>query len=116
MLLVKLVMVAGSPGVAGPGGNGISNSITGSATYYAGGGGGGSQSDSPSAVPAGTGGLGGGGNGSARGGTIGTAGTANTGGGAGGGWSAPGSPTYAPLRWRSRNSNYKVQISIGIKL
>jgi hypothetical protein len=86
-----------SPGVAGPGGNGISNSITGSATYYAGGGGGGSQSDSPSAVPAGTGGLGGGGNGSARGGTIGTAGTANTGGGAGGGWSAPGSPTYAPL-------------------
>lgn len=68
---------AGQPGV---GGDGIQLSISGSATYYAGGGGGGSNG------LAGSGGLGGGGQGyydaNGRGAT---AGTANTGSGGGGG-------------------------------
>ncbi len=66
------------PAVAGgDGGNGISNSISGSAVTYAGGGGGGSGG----ASIGGTGGSGGGGSG----GPSPTAGTANTGGGGGGG-------------------------------
>jgi hypothetical protein len=63
----------GSGAVSGNGGIGISSSITGTATYYAGGGGGGTGGA--------TGGTGGGGNG----GSPGSAGTVNTGGGGGGG-------------------------------
>lgn len=66
---------AGTAG--GNGGDGTSNSITGSAVYYAGGGGGAKQNSGSF----GTGGQGGGG---AAGQTSGTAGGANTGGGAGG--------------------------------
>jgi len=62
----------------GVGGAGISNSITGSATYYGGGGGGSDSTDSGN----GTGGAGGGGAGK------GTNGTANTGGGGGGRYSS----------------------------
>jgi hypothetical protein len=62
------------------GGVGISNSISGTSVYYAGGGGGGSYTPSAGAV----GGLGGGGAGGANG-VVGTSGTASTGGGAGGG-------------------------------
>lgn len=62
--------------VGGAGGIGVSSSISGTATYYAGGGGGcGSSGGS-------AGGLGGGGAGASSG----TAGTANTGGGGGGGY------------------------------
>jgi hypothetical protein len=64
----------------GNGGVGLSNSITGSATFYAGGGGGSVNSSQPAA---GSGGNGGGGTGSAF--IDGTSGTANTGGGGGGG-------------------------------
>jgi hypothetical protein len=71
---------------AGDGGVGISNSITGTATYYAGGGGGGRGGVATSPATAGAGGLGGGGNGSngASPSSV-TAGAANTGGGGGGG-------------------------------
>jgi hypothetical protein len=70
--------------VAGNGGSGILNTITGSSVTYAGGGGGGNGAGQT----AGTGGAGGGGNGAtATGGSVvnGTAGTANLGGGGGGG-------------------------------
>jgi hypothetical protein len=63
----------------GAGGVGLSNSITGSAVFYAGGGGGGNNSGTR-----GAGGNGGGGTGGING-TNGPAGTANTGGGGGGG-------------------------------
>jgi hypothetical protein len=65
----------------GPGGNGVTTSIFGSPTAYAGGGGGGAT---PNPSPKGTGGLGGGGCGSGCGGFF-TPGTVNTGGGGGGG-------------------------------
>lgn len=61
----------------GAGGIGLQSSITGTATYYAGGGGGFGDGNYPSG--SGAGGLGGGGSG------TGVAGTANTGGGGGGG-------------------------------
>jgi hypothetical protein len=64
---------------ASSGGNGFSNSITGTPTIYGGGGGGGAWGGGV----AGNGGTGGGGAGS--GSAAGTAGTANTGGGGGGG-------------------------------
>jgi uncharacterized repeat protein (TIGR02543 family) len=64
----------------GAGGVGVSNSLTGSATFYGGGGGGGKRS---STGTAGAGGNGGGGNGGRAG--NGAAATANTGGGGGGG-------------------------------
>ena len=67
--------------VAGAGGVGLSNSITGVATYYAGGGGGGSYGATGGAGGSGVGGAGG--NGGTR--TVGTAGTAHTGSGGGGG-------------------------------
>jgi len=66
----------------GPGGNGLSLNISGTATYYAGGGGGVSWNayNAP-------GGSGGGGNGGSSASTSGrTSGTANTGGGGGGAW------------------------------
>ena len=62
--------VGGTAG--GGGGAGLSSSITGTATFYAGGGAGGTAG-----IPPGLGGVGGGGN-------VGVAGTANTGGGGGG--------------------------------
>ena len=62
----------------GAGGNGLRFSISGTATFYAGGGGGGTQGSASS----GAGGAGGGGAGSN---STATAGTANTGGGGGGG-------------------------------
>jgi hypothetical protein len=67
--------------ISSPGGIGLQSSITGSATYYAGGGGAGKNSTGS------TGGLGGGGNGGGFVSGIGvaTAGTVNTGGGGGGG-------------------------------
>ena len=69
--------------VSGNGGPGVQSSITGTATYYAGGGGGGMYG----VGTAGTGGQGGGGDGSSGppGFTTGSDGAANTGGGAGGG-------------------------------
>jgi len=67
--------------IPGPGGNGLSSSITGSAVARGGGGGGGQNGTSG----AGTGGSGGGGNGSTSSAGAGSIGTANTGGGAGGG-------------------------------
>jgi hypothetical protein len=70
----------GTGPAGGNGGDGLSNSITGSATFYAGGGGGGVNNNLPSA---GSGGNGGGGAGSYNTGV--TPGTANTGGGGGGG-------------------------------
>ena len=89
--------VGGSPVVsnlAGAGGNGLPETITGSTVYYAGGGGGGVNANSNTFIAngGGAGGLGGGGQGSSYGfggGTAGantdaTAGTANTGGGGGG--------------------------------
>ena len=73
---------AGSNGVngttGGDGGDGLQNSITGTATYYAGGGGGVCESNS---FPMGSGGLGGGADG---GFAVTNNGTANTGGGGGG--------------------------------
>lgn len=66
---------ANSGSVAGPGGIGLQNDISGNQTYYAGGGGGGSARPAPDG---GAGGLGGGGG-------FGGAGTVNTGGGGGGG-------------------------------
>lgn len=68
--------------VGGNGGVGLQSSITGTATYYAGGGGGGIYSSGSG----GTGGSGGGANGGNGGsGTYAPSGTANTGGGGGGG-------------------------------
>jgi hypothetical protein len=67
-------------GVEGAGGTGLSYSISGVATYYAGGGGGGARN--PNGGSGGAGGIGGGGAGSK---TNGANGTANTGGGGGGG-------------------------------
>ena len=78
--------------VGGDGANGAPTSITGSATFYAGGGGGASTSTGPSPLgnsPA-LGGSGGGGDGAAGSPNPGGAGTANTGGGGGGGRSATG--------------------------
>jgi hypothetical protein len=69
----------GNTGPGGIGGVGLSSSITGTATYYAGGGGGTSSSGSYGGV----GGLGGGG--TAGNGTA-TSGAVNTGGGGGGNW------------------------------
>ena len=71
---------ATSATVAGNGGVGYQSSISGAATYYAGGGGG---SFGSAGGTAGTGGNGGGGNGSVNAG--GSSGTVNTGGGGGGG-------------------------------
>lgn len=71
---------AGDVGTAGNGGNGTSNSITGTAVTYAGGGGGGDASRTGSGS---TGGSGGGGNGGGTS-TAGQDGAANTGGGGGG--------------------------------
>jgi hypothetical protein len=64
----------------GNGGAGLSSSISGTLTYYAGGGGGGGHTAGPR--PGGTGGVGGGGNGSIS--ATASSGTVNTGGGAGG--------------------------------
>ena len=72
------------------GGIGRQSSITGTATYYAGGGGGGAYSQTGPNAAAGAGGLGGGGAGGYQGSVAATAGTANTGGG-GGGCGNPGS-------------------------
>jgi hypothetical protein len=71
-------------GVAGSGGVGLSSSISGTATYYAGGGGAG-QGDGTS----GSGGNGGGGAGSGASNGNGRSGTANLGGGGGGGGTLP---------------------------
>jgi len=71
-------------GVGGNGGDGLSNSITGTATFYAGGGGG-SNGNLGSTSTISTGGQGGGGNGVVfEGGYYGNAGASNTGGGGGG--------------------------------
>jgi hypothetical protein len=75
---------AGANGVfsnAGDGGIGVQSSISGTATYYAGGGGGGGAAGASNSSP---GGLGGGGAGGVGANVAGTAGTANTGGGGGG--------------------------------
>ena len=82
---------AGIAGTAGNGGNGVSNSITGTLTYYGGGGGGGSYSGNGTGL-AGLGGAGRGGLGTT---TIATAGTANTGGGGGGAGEAGSNPGRA---------------------
>jgi hypothetical protein len=76
----------GTASKGGNGGDGISNSITGTATTYAGGGGGGIFTGGPTA---GTGGAGGGGNGSVAGSNA-TSGLANYGGGGGGSGSSVG--------------------------
>ncbi len=86
------VGASGTSTVSGAGGIGYSCSITGVATYYAGGGGGAFWSG----YGAGAGGLGGGGKGALRHTvspytvTLGSAGTANTGGGGGGGYTTNG--------------------------
>ena len=72
---------AGNTNGNGRGGDGLQSSITGSATYYAGGGAG---SISPIPATGVSGGLGGGGDAGPTNTTPGTAGTANTGGGGGG--------------------------------
>jgi len=77
---------AGAPGQGGTrasGGDGLQSSISGTATYYAGGGGGGGSNGSGS--QGGAGGLGGGGAGAYNWASGATAGTPNTGGGGGGG-------------------------------
>ena len=74
---------SGTTWVAGNGGNGLSSSITGTATTYAGGGGGGAYNYSGYSFTPGTGGTGGGGNGSNS--TNGSNGTDSLGGGGGGG-------------------------------
>lgn len=76
--------IGGISGTTSKGGDGVASSITGTATYYAGGGGGGSNGG---VAP---GGLGGGGNGNGGSGVTGDNGTANTGGGGGGGRSGTG--------------------------
>jgi len=68
-------------GTSGAGGNGLQSSISGTASYYAGGGSGGRWGTGA----VGAAGLGGGGLGGAADGAVGGNGTANTGGGAGGG-------------------------------
>jgi hypothetical protein len=75
-------------GTVGAGGVGLTSSISGTSTYYAGGGGGGSGVSSPIG---GAGGLGGGGAGGYASTTAGVAGTSNTGGGGGGGGGGTGS-------------------------
>jgi Concanavalin A-like lectin/glucanases superfamily len=76
--------LGGSGSVAGNGGIGLQSSISGTATYYAGGGGGGVQ-------PGGTVGTGGAGGGGAGGSSAnGISGTINTGGGGGGGGNSTG--------------------------
>lgn len=79
--------IGGTSGSAGSnyGGIGLSNSITGTATYYAGGGGGGTRQSGQ--ATAGAGGLGGGGSGIATSTYVSATqnGNTNTGGGAGGG-------------------------------
>ncbi|MHA1400148.1 MAG: LamG domain-containing protein [Candidatus Heimdallarchaeaceae archaeon] len=78
---------AGSGSDGGDGGDGISNSISGTATYYSGGGGGGAYSTGASS----SGGLGGGGNGGGDNhATEPQDGTANTGGGGGGAYDSTG--------------------------
>ena len=72
-----------SSNIGGVGGVGLSNSISGSAIYYAGGGGG--------AGPSGGSAGGNGGGGSGNSGSAGNPGTSNTGGGGGGGYAAAGS-------------------------
>ena len=72
---------------AGKGGDGISNSISGTATYYGGGGAGGTNTSSGSS-DWNSGGLGGGGKSNYR--ALGDSGTPNTGGGGGGGSQGPG--------------------------
>ena len=86
---------AGQPGVGGTGGgigknggNGLTYSISGTSTYYAGGGGGYGYSNSSTAI----GGLGGGGNGGNPSPLAPTAGGTNTGGGGGGGRTAGQTP------------------------
>ena len=74
---------SGTTWVAGNGGNGLSSSITGTATTYAGGGGGGAYNYSGYSFTPATGGTGGGGNGSNS--TNGSNGTDSLGGGGGGG-------------------------------
>jgi len=71
---------AGSNGSEANGGNGLSNDISGTLTWYAGGGGGNGNSN-----PGGTGGIGGGGTGSSSGYNA-TSGINGTGGGGGGGY------------------------------
>jgi len=82
---------AGAAGVtSGNGGSGLSSSITGTSTFYAGGGGGGSLHNN---TPYGSGGSGGGGNGGYYpGGPSPTAGTNNLGGGGGGNTAGGGYP------------------------
>jgi hypothetical protein len=81
-----------TPTVAANGGVGVSNSITGTAVFYAGGGGGGIYNSASFS----SGGNGGGGAGGGNATTPGTAGTANTGGGGGGtGGSASGGSNQA---------------------
>lgn len=84
-------------GVGNNGGVGLQYSISGTATYYAGGGGGGSGN-----VTAGIGGLGGGGAGGTNAGSNGFAGTQNTGGGGGGasaGTGGTGGSGIVIIRW-----------------
>ena len=85
--------VGAAGNVSGNGGIGVQSSITGTATYYAGGGGGSSYSTTGGSGGLGGGGAGGTGNGSTV--TIGTAGTVNTGGGGGGGGYAGSNQTNA---------------------
>ena len=75
---------ANDPGPSGSGGIGLTNSITGTSTYYAGGGGGGAYFNTVPVDTPGAGGLGGGGAGGVTGGGNGFSGTVNTGGGGGG--------------------------------
>jgi len=79
----------GSGTQGGAGGVGLPNSITGSATFYAGGGGGSIGQDGGGPLPGGAGGNGGGGAGGTGPGTAGGNGSANTGGGGGGDANAP---------------------------
>lgn len=89
---------AGPTPYAGNGGIGKQSSITGTATYYAGGGGASIRDNAGGTHPSltfvrGIGGLGGGGNGSIFGTDNGSGGDANTGGGAGGSRGVNGSAT-----------------------
>jgi hypothetical protein len=91
----------GTSSVGGSGGVGLSNSITGSATFYAGGGGGSINTVTPADYgPGGNGGGGPGGNASTA-----TSGTANTGGGGGGddGTSGAGGSGVVILRMATAN-------------
>ena len=75
---------------SGAGGVGLSSSISGTATYYAGGGSGGTDG-----ATVGAGGLGGGGTGAKSASVVGTAGSVNTGGGGGAGGNSTYGPSYA---------------------